>query len=622
MPPPLDLREAAAIDFAALRASTAYTPSPASWEDKVLYFLLLDRFSDGNETGGFLGNDDRPPPAGSTPLYDPARDRPLDAPTWFARGGTFLGGTLKGVASKLGYLRRLGVSALWVSPPFKQVPRDAGSYHGYGVQDFLQIDPRYGTREDLRELVAEAHRQNLYVLLDVIFNHAGDVFAYRDGSPDYRGGRTFDAVGFRDRDGAPTVPFGQGRQPAAWPDGAVWPAELHDDGAFTRRGRINRWDDFPETTDGDFFSLKDIHHGSGGLDDYAPSPALRALAEALKFWIAYADVDGFRVDTVKHVDPGAMRFVASVLHEFAQSLGKDRFFLIGEIAGSREFAMGLRARTGLDAALGIADVPDKMEYLVKGYRNPRDYFDLFRNAGAVGEASHAWFAGHVVTLFDDHDQIRRGDSKARFCADAGAADQMLNVLALNALSLGIPCIYYGSEQCLDGHSGELRPGDRAIREAMFGGPFGPFRTEGRHCFDESSRIYKALAELLKLRSATATLRRGRQYLREISGPDDGQHFGYPALVGREMRSVVPWSRLLEGEPEAVVAINTDSANERRAWVTVDRGLNPPGRKLALRFVHAPKGGTAAAELVVRDKAGRSAVSMSVPPAGCVVYEGT
>ena len=176
-----------------------------------------------------------------------------------------------------------------------------------------------------------------------------------------------------------------------------------------------------------------------------------ALCQVYKFWIAYADVDGFRVDTVKHMDPGATRFFTSVIHEFAQSIGKENFYLIGEITGGRQRAFTTLETTGMDAALGIDDIPDKLEYLVKGYRNAREYFDLFRNSMLVQKESHIWFRNKVVTLFDDHDQVRKGGYKARFCAgDPAWPRLLLNVLALNATTLGIPCIYYGSEQGFDG----------------------------------------------------------------------------------------------------------------------------------------------------------------------------
>jgi glycosidase len=87
--------------------------------------------------------------------------------TWLDAGARFCGGSLKGIRSKLGYLKRLGATAVWVGPLFKQVAA-LQTYHGYGVQNFLDVDPRFGTREELKEMVAEAHSLGMYVIMDII----------------------------------------------------------------------------------------------------------------------------------------------------------------------------------------------------------------------------------------------------------------------------------------------------------------------------------------------------------------------------------------------------------------------------------------------------------------------
>jgi glycosidase len=89
---------------------------------------------------------------------------------------------MKGIQSKLGYLRRLGITCLWLGPIFKQVQTDRHSYHGYAVHNFLEIDPNFGTKEHLRELVKSAHELGIHVILDIILNHSGDVFAYKGGA--------------------------------------------------------------------------------------------------------------------------------------------------------------------------------------------------------------------------------------------------------------------------------------------------------------------------------------------------------------------------------------------------------------------------------------------------------
>lgn len=614
------------LDFAAL-CKRPFFPSPAAWEDQVLYFLLLDRFSDGKEQG-YRDNGGGIAADGATPPFQHgdagnAVTTPEDAARWREAGGRWVGGTLRGLTSKIGYLRRLGVTAIWVSPIFKQIAFQ-DTYHGYGIQNFLEVDPHFGSREDLREMVSVAHQHGIYVILDIILNHSGNVFGYDsdryatpEGGMDPRwDGKPYAVQGFHDRDGKPRIPFQSANFPtsgAVGPNDAIWPSEFQEPSCYTRKGRINNWDYDPEFLDGDFCDLKDIHLGQGAIDFYQPSAALQALCRVYKFWIAYADVDGFRVDTVKHMDPGATRFFAAVIHEFAQGIGKENFYLIGEITGGRQRAFDTLELTGLGAALGIDDIPDKLEYLVKGYRDPSDYFDLFRNSLLVRKESHVWFRNKVVTVFDDHDQVRKGANKARFCAGSDAWRKLaLNVLSLNTTTLGIPCIYYGTEQRFDGEGGN----DRYIREAMFGGEFGAFRSRGRHFFDEDGPVYLELAKILALRKQKISLRRGRQYLREISG--DGENFELPHMTGGDIRSVVPWSRIFDNR-ETLLAINTDSDNPRAAWTIVDKDLHAVGD--VLKCVYSTNPEQIGQEIAIKETgAGAKAVRLAVPEAGFVIYE--
>jgi glycosidase len=131
-------------------------PSPPDWRDHPIYQILIDRF-----------------------------DNPAAAPrlSWDGAHGTFQGGTFEGIRRRLDYLRNLGVGALWLSPVLKNRPSDRFSHHGYGIQDFLAVEPRFATAPEraageLRALVDEAHARDLYVIFDVVLNHAGDIFAY------------------------------------------------------------------------------------------------------------------------------------------------------------------------------------------------------------------------------------------------------------------------------------------------------------------------------------------------------------------------------------------------------------------------------------------------------------
>ena len=607
-----------------------FTPSPIAWEDQVLYFLLVDRFSDKNEDGYLDVNGKAV--AGTTPLFDFAKDYgcatqdPENGKQWWDNGGHWLGGKIAGVTSKLGYLRRLGVTGIWASPVFKQVSF-TDTYHGYGVQDFLDIDPHFGTKQDLKDLVSAAHAQGIRVILDVILNHSGNVFGYRadrypsDGGMDPRwDGRPYLVEGFRNAFGQPNLPFGQGVSlpVSKFPNDAVWPVELQADGVFTCKGRINNWDCDPEFREGDFCDLKDLFHGWDTPSGWVSSNTLLTLCEAIKFWIAYADLDGLRIDTVKHMSLGASRYFASVIHEFAQSIGKENFYLLGEIAGSREFAFDTMQTTGLDGALGIDGVSPKMESVALGDDNPESYFDLFTNSKALGLDSHTWFRNTVVTMINDHDEI--GRDKRRFCGEAEGWKAVVNGIALNALSLGIPCIYYGTEQGFDGDGGD----DRALREAMFGGGYGSLESWHRHFFNETNWIYRATVDVLNVRKNKRALRRGRQYLRQISG--NGSDFGYPRKLGDRLDSLVAWSRMFASDPEIVIAINTDRANPQTAWVTIDTDTHDVGETLTCIHAFDPlaacqgKASSQPADLKVEARNGK-AVQITLPPAGLAIFEG-
>ena len=546
-------------------------------------------------------------------MFTPADDgnavgTEADAARWRRAGTERVGGTLAGVRSKLGYLRRMGVTAIWISPVLKQAAPPAGdqaNYHGYATQDFLSVDPAFGTNDDLRGLVADAHAAGLRVILDVVLNHAGDVFGYdlgdvarypaRDDSPlkpvDPRwDGREYPVAGWRPSSGG-LEPFTPAAAAALWPDGAVFPAELHDPQAFTRRGRIDNWDYQPEFVQGDFFGLKDVHHGAGSLDDYRASPALVALARAYCWWLAFADLDGFRIDTVKHMDRGATRYVASVVHEFAESIGKDRFLLVGEITGPRSEAIATMELTGLDAALGLADVQDQLERAATGDGDPAGYFSLFRNSELIGKDSHTWLRDTVVTSFDDHDQVRKGGDEvpirraarragARYCRfsrstrspSASRASTTAPSNTSTAAVRGRTRTGTSGRRCSAGSSGPSGAG---------GGTCSTTRRAATWTWRDCSRC---AAPSRPCGAAASTCGRS---------PANGIGFALPTGFGGAVRSVVAWSRIL-ADREVLCAVNTDPAQPRQAWVTVDAGLHRPGDAAHAAARGPPRSGDAPA----------------------------
>ncbi|HXY49267.1 MAG TPA: alpha-amylase family glycosyl hydrolase [Terriglobales bacterium] len=618
------------IDFAALTARK-FTPSPAAWEDQVLYFLLVDRFSDGDEQGGYRDNDGNPVRSGSTPLHTEKPTDKVDYDDWLRVGGTWQGGTINGLKSKLGYLKRLGITALWVSPVFRQVAFEP-SYHGYGIQNFLDVDPHFGTRGDLRDFVRAAHDHGIYVILDIVAHHTGNVFTYepdrylvhdaatgRTYHDPRWDGKTYPVRGLNDRNGEPSVDQENRRGlEASWPDGAVWPREFQSLGKFRRNGKITNWDYSPEYLEGDMFALKTLNLWAEQEGQSRQiSSGLACLVLVYCFWIAYADIDGFRIDAAKHMGVQALRSFCDTIREFAESLGKERFLLVGEIGGGREQAWEVVQQTGLDAALGIEDVPGALERMVCGAGNPHDYFSIFQNWILDDTAQHRWYRNKVVTLVDDHDQIRKGGSKMRFCGDPRHRGLAFNVVATQLTTMGIPCIYYGTEQEFD--SGGRPSGlDLVLRENMFGGDFGGKCTRGHHFFDESAPLYQALSRLAHLRQDLLLLRRGRQMLHQISG--DGTSFGFPHIMGDKMLAIVSWSRIFIDQ-EVLIAFSTDPEHTLSVYSTVASRFRSEGDWLKLLFWHAPRvSGSPPADLLVENRGGILAVHMSVPPAGFVIYQ--
>ena len=590
----------AEIDFANL-TKRHYTPSPDCWADQILYFLMLDRFSDGREKGGYRDTHNEPVRTGATPLATSDDIGSVPYGQWLSNATGWQGGTLRGLRSKLGYLRRLGVTAIWISPVFKQAAFDP-TYHGYGIQNFLDVDRHFGTREDLRDLVDAAHQLGIYCILDIILNHAANVFGYRNARyqtsigegkwlPDARwDGQPYEVAGFRNREGQAMLGFEPpdlAALDAAWPDGAIWPRELQAPGNFMRKGRITNFDFYPEFEEGDFVDFKKLNLAVDWSAKYpTPSPTLRRLIYCYEYWIAYADIDGFRIDAVKHMGQESTRTFCAAIHEFTQSLGKERFFLAGEVTGGRRHAWSMVDTTGLDAALGIEDIPGRLAAMVKGLAEPNEYFALFRNSELDDHGDFTWFGQHVVTMFDDHDQITKGNQKRRFCGTAEYRKLVFNALAVNLTTAGIPCIYYGTEQEFDS-GGQPSPSDKVLRENMFGGLFGGKCSQGVHFFDEDAPLFKAVSKLCELRHEWIALRRGRQYVHEISG--DGVHFGPPVKFGNRLHTLVSWSRVV-ADHELLVVFNTDEMNAHEVYSTLNPNLRTEGEELRLLFSYTPESG--------------------------------
>ena len=624
-----------ALSGASLVPAGSVHPSPIDWRDQILYFLLPDRFSDGGEDRFGPGG------PGATPLFD--RENPAahaaNKADWMSAGKVFTGGTIRGIESKLPYLVGLGVTALWIGPVWKQ-RADLETYHGYGIQNFLEIDPRFGTRRDLRSLVDAAHARGIYVILDIIYNHTGNNWFYDDaGTPQ-------DTMGYRF---APPYALGSWRSATGTSianitgiEDGVWPQEFQNGDFYTRAGEIGQWDPAPwedpldprnEFRRGDFFDLKDlrVQEQVPFVPDPQASAVLDALRKVYQYWIALSDCDGVRIDTVKHVSFEASRNFCGALREYAESIGKDNFLLLGEVTGGAAMERDYLDVFGrnLDATLDLGGPAQTLIGVAKGLEDPDDFFSEFGGRDELG--SHREVGRYHVSVLDDHDMV--GRTKARFSAGNGIAaryEQVAHAVGVQLTTLGIPCIYYGTEQAFDGseqnHDASVEPlqngqvpfDDRYIRECMFGGRFGAFVTSGCHFFDADHPTYlriSAIARVVARKDGVGmALRRGRQYPREVQ-------FG-AGYVGPRAGELVAWSRILF-EREVVVALNTNGTAGRGALVTVDRSLHPPGSILNVLYrgdwTDAALSGAAPAQTTtVTDDGGRSVIRVDLPPAGMTI----
>lgn len=566
----------------------SYYPSPGDWRNEVLYFLLPDRFSDGQEDSRPLLDRDnlsaaRPSlPGGSPWRFD----------QWALSGSDrFQGGSITGIASKLGYLKDLGVTTIWIGPIFKQRCHE-NSYHGYAIQDFLEVDPRFGTRQDLVDLVKSAHDVGLRIILDIIFNHSGENWLYDPSAgdifnPAYRSAGSYQFGSWRGDKGQSITSIN------GVEDG-VWPQQLQDPEYYTRAGKGSLGGENRDNIDNPDAEYRRTDFDGGYRDFKVANPnVLSALAHCYKYWIALTDCDGFRIDTLKHVSLEEARNFCGSIKEFCANIGKTDFFLVGEVAGGdfNQDRYITVLEQNLNATLDIGETRIVLNRVAKGLESPEDYFDAFTSSKIFGSSRN--LGRRHVSILDDHDHVF--GEKIRFSSEAASDHQVVAGVAIQLFTLSIPCIYAGTEQALAGPEPSQRQwlpewkGNRDcyLREAMFGPEhplqagaggltrsedttlpgFGPFGTSGQHCFDPNHPTFKRIASLTALRRNYPVLRVGRQYARPVS------IFEQPfKLLGNG--ELMAWSRILDDE-EAICIVNVNGNQSRGADVLVDAGLSGP-----------------------------------------------
>jgi len=403
----------------------SYWNSERPIEEELMYFLLVDRFHDGKSRNTI---------ASTTGFGDQEQLK------------IRCGGTIKGITKQLEYISEMGFTSIWINP-FLQ--NNVETYHGYAIENFLEVDTQWGTKEDIIELVVRAHTLNMLVFFDVVLNHTGDNWSYRKNNAVYNKGVQYATKSWR------------------YTDKPI-PTELRNFNCYNRKGRIKKWEERPETWDGDIFELKDLVQDESieGLRN------LEIMIAIYSYWIALTDCDGFRIDAAKHIPPNWLNKFITTIKLYTSSIQKSIFFIFVEV---------------------IAD-----ETIVKQYQGIDGYLDFDFHFSIVEKLYNTKKKGKIrfgeerlnalpVRFLDNHDQI--GQMPKQRIGHTLSETTLTNLLRAFLLMPGLPCIYYGTEQGLIGSG----TNDSEIRECLFN----PFGTED--LFNRDSIYFKTIQEFSAFR---------------------------------------------------------------------------------------------------------------------------
>lgn len=511
---------AAALMSAAGGSALAQTaPTPAGLEalrqrppqDEVIYFLLPDRFANGdpaNDHGGYA-------PQRLVSGFDPTD-------TDFYHGGD-----LAGVIQRLDYIQGLGATAVWLAPIFKNKPvQTHGNYtgaahHGYWISDFTTVDPHFGDEATMGALVDAAHARGMKVYLDIVANHTADVIRYREcpqndcayrsradypytrqggvnGAPINEGfdGRDFSRLTRPDYAYSPYVPAGE--------ENAKVPAWLNDPIRYHNRGESTFSGE--SSLDGDF----------AGLDDLLTEDpvVVQGMIDIFGGWIDRYGIDGYRIDTARHVNPEFWRAFIPAMKARAAAKGIPNFHIFGEVYDPDP---AVTARfTRVDGYPAVLDFPfQKQATDVAAGKVGTDALARLFDADTI-YADGAETAAILPTFLGNHDMGRIGFFVKQANPEADDAELLARIKLAHALmmfSRGVPTLYYGDEQGFAGAGGygnsrqDMWPSRTPVYadETPVGGRQPAYSTE--------APLYKAIAEMARLRAAEPALRRGRQVVR-------------------------------------------------------------------------------------------------------------
>ncbi|MDT4940653.1 MAG: hypothetical protein QOJ34_742, partial [Pseudonocardiales bacterium] len=495
---PTDLPGAATPADAALARDSLRQPLTR----EQFYFVMTDRFANAdptNDRGGYSGG----------PLvtgYDPTHK------------GFYHGGDLQGLISKLDYIKGLGTTAIWLTPSFVNKPvqgppgQQTAGYHGYWITDFTHIDPHLGSNQDMKNLITAAHAKGMKVFFDIITNHTADVIDYAQHEYSYRNKTDYpykDANGtpFDDRDyvNQPFPPMNADSFPYTpvfdnpGDATAKTPAWLNDVTLYHNRGDSTYAGE--SATYGDFSGLDDL---------FTERPeVLHGMEDIYRAWVDLG-IDGFRIDTAKHVNTEFWQQFSPAMLDEAHSIGTSKFFMFGEVFDADPAFQSIYSTTAkLPATLDFGFQQNAVAvanggattYLSKLYAGDDYYTDTDSNAY------------DLPTFLGNHDMGRIG----RFVNGSLSRDEFAHALMYTLR--GQPVVYYGDEQGFIGDGG-----DQDARQDMFassvasynddpmiGGPTGAMDR-----YNRKGTLYRYIRALSDLRKAQPALADGAQTTRFAS----------------------------------------------------------------------------------------------------------
>ena len=493
--------------------------------DDVFYFVLPDRFNNANPD-----NDN-----GSKTLAESQGG--LDVTSKWA----FHGGDMQGIEAKLDYLQNLGITAIWMTPILRnQAIQNTGfGHHGYWILDFTQIDPHFGSNDDLRSLIDAAHARGMKIFFDIITNHTADVIRYEEcHNPDGSFKQGLNGCEYKSLEQVAAgdtyttfIPAGQ--------ENLKTPAWLNDPKYYHNQGD-SFWQG-ESALNGDFV----------GLDDLKTSDpfVVQGMIDIYKDIISEFKPDGFRIDTVKHVDLSFWEAFSPAIMAHAKSEGIEHFHVFGEVYDGNPAVLSRYTTLGqmpsvLDFGLQYATADfffhDKASDSIDRLIQNDDYYN-----DADSDATL------LMNFLGNHDMGRAGMFLQNAQPNADDSELVKRNLLAHAfmyLSRGIPVVYYGDEQGFTGDAGDVD-----ARENMFASQvesyndntlIGTTATTADENFDQNHPLYKGFAELSKLRLAHDVLRYGHQQRRQVKVADNTV----------DSNRVLAFSRYTQGASEEYLAI--------------------------------------------------------------------